>query len=178
MAEVMQGERSTIVNFTSSSPLSASWEILQRPLDYVVLSNIREKAVEIATSPGAIQPYCCFSQESKQLTISFYWSVKVVVKTFTLLNVTAASTLCPGFKSLGICSHAVDVNEKQGLLKNILMLLIETLVCISLPLIWQASKTLMLKGRRAIPVSASRDRCKVQKRLWINNSQATTCSIS
>ena len=29
MAEVMQGERSTIVNFTSSGPLSASWKILQ-----------------------------------------------------------------------------------------------------------------------------------------------------
>ena len=39
MVEVMQGERSTIVNFTSSGPLSPSWEILQSPLDDVVLSN-------------------------------------------------------------------------------------------------------------------------------------------
>lgn len=56
MAEVMQGERSTVVNLTSSGPLSASWEYLQSPLDDVVLSNIWEKAVKIVTSPGAIQP--------------------------------------------------------------------------------------------------------------------------
>ena len=40
MAEVMKGERSTVVNFTSFAPLSASWETLQSPLDDVVLSNI------------------------------------------------------------------------------------------------------------------------------------------
>ena len=40
MAEVMQEERSTVINFTSLGPLSASWETLQSPLDDVVLSNI------------------------------------------------------------------------------------------------------------------------------------------
>ena len=70
MAEVMQGERSTVVDITSSGPLSASWEILQSPLDDVVLSNIWEKAAKIVTFPGAIQP-APFSQASKQLRIHF-----------------------------------------------------------------------------------------------------------
>ena len=56
MAEVMQGEGSTVVNFPSSGPLSASWETLQSLPDDVVLSNIWEKVVKIVSSPGAIQP--------------------------------------------------------------------------------------------------------------------------
>lgn len=70
MAEVLQGERSSIVNVTSSGPLSASWESLQSPLDDVVLSSIWEKAIKIVTSPGAIQPAPFFPSKQKGEYIS------------------------------------------------------------------------------------------------------------
>ena len=124
MAEVMQGERSTVVNLTSSGPLSASWEYLQSPLDDVVLSNIWEKAVNIVTSPGAIQPAPFFP--SKQTAENTFLVVSEsgcenfqTVKCNGSIN-TVVKCSCPGFKSLGICSHAVAVSEKQGVLTKYL----------------------------------------------------------
>ena len=124
MAEVMQGESSTVVNFTSSGPLSASWEILESPLDDVVLSNIWEKAVKIVTSPGAVQPAPFFP--SKQTTENTFLVVSESgcenfhnVKCYGSIN-TVVECSCPGFKSLGICSHAVAISEKQGVLTKYL----------------------------------------------------------
>ena len=118
MAEVMQGERSNIVNVTYSGPLSASWEILRSPLYDVVLSKIWEKAVKIVTSPGRIQP------------VPFFPSKQTAEKIFLVVSETSHENFhtvtcngncnavvrcsCPGFKSLGICSHAVAVSEKGG----------------------------------------------------------------
>ena len=124
MAEVMQGERSTVVNFTSSGPLSASWEILQSPLNEVVLINIWEKTVKIVTSPGAIQPAPFFP--SKQTAEKIFLVVSEsgcenfhTVKCNGSVNPVVKCS-CPGFKSLGICSHAVAISEKQGLLTKYL----------------------------------------------------------
>ena len=124
MAEVMLGEGNTVVNFPSSGPLSASWEILQSPLDDVVLSNIWEKAVKIVTSPGAIQPAPFFS--SKQAAKNTFLVVSEsgcenfrTVKCNGIVN-TVVKWSCPGFKSRGICSHAVAVSEKQGVLTKYL----------------------------------------------------------
>lgn len=124
MAEVMQGESSTIINFTSSGPLSASWEILQSPLDDVILSTIWEKAVKIVTSPGAIQPAPFFP--SKQTAENTFLVVNesgcenfYTVKCNGSIN-TVVKCSCPGFKSLGICSHAVAVSKKQGALTKYL----------------------------------------------------------
>jgi len=124
MAEVMQGERSTVVDITCSGPLSASWEILQSPLDDVVLSNIWEKAAKIVTSPGAIQPAPFFP--SKQTTENTFLVVSESgyekfhsVKCNGSVNIVVKCS-CPGFKSLGICSHAVAVSKKQGVLTKYL----------------------------------------------------------
>ena len=124
MAEVLQGERSTVANFTSSGPLSASWEILQSPLDDVVLSNIWEKAVKIVTCPEAIQPAPFFpskqTAEKTFLVISGSGCENFhIVKCNGSVN-TLVKCSCPGFKSLRICSHAVAVSEKQGLLTKYL----------------------------------------------------------
>ena len=124
MAEVMQGERSTVVDITCSGPLSASWEILQSPLDDVVLSNIWEKAAKIVTSPGAIQPAPFFP--SKQTTENTFLVVSESgyekfhsVKCNGSVNIVVKCS-CPGFKSLGICSHAVAISKKQGVLTKYL----------------------------------------------------------
>ena len=92
MAEVMQGERSTVVDITCSGPLSAPWEILQSPLDDVVLSNIWEKVAKIVTSPGAIQPAPFFP--SKQTTENTFLVVSESgCENFHPLNVIAVSAL-------------------------------------------------------------------------------------
>ena len=124
MAEVMQGERSTVVDIICSGPLSAPWEILQSPLDDVVLSNMWEKAAKIVTSPGAIRPAPFFP--SKQTTENTFLVVSErgcenfhTVKCNCSVSIVVKYS-CPGFKSLGICSHAVAVAEKQGVLTKYL----------------------------------------------------------
>lgn len=120
MAEVMQGEKSTIVNVTSSEPLSVSWTILQTRLDDVVLRNIWEKAGKIVTSPGAIQPAPFFP--SKQTADNTFLVVsKTNCDNFHTVKCngsgnTVVKCSCPGFKSLAICSHALALSEKEGLL--------------------------------------------------------------
>ena len=67
MAEVLQGESRAIGHVAPVSPLSASWEMLDIPLDDVILRNIWEKAAKIVSSPGAVQCLLSSGQASRRL---------------------------------------------------------------------------------------------------------------
>lgn len=125
MADVLQGETSAVQTVAPTGALSASWEILESPLDDVVLSHIWQKAANIVTSPGAVQcaPFlpnkqpvegCTFLVVSESSTDNFH-----TVKCGSGISGVVKCS-CPGFTSLGICSHAVAVSEKQALLTEYL----------------------------------------------------------
>ena len=92
MAEVMQGKRSTVVDITCSGPLSAPWEILQSPLDDVVLSNMWEKAAKIVTSPGAIRPAPFFP--SKQTTENTFFFNTILTCNYNTNTAYNNNTTC------------------------------------------------------------------------------------
>ena len=120
MADVLRGEKSTIVNVSSSEPLSVSWTVLQSRLDDVVLRNIWEKAGKIVTSPGAIQPAPFFPNKQTADDTFLVVSESSCENFHTVkCNGSGSSVVkcsCSGFKSLAICSHALAVSEKEGLL--------------------------------------------------------------
>ena len=123
MAEVLQGESNPLKDEAPKQPLSVSWDQVESPLDNIVLKNIWEKAANIVTSPGAIQPAPYLpgmesARGSTFLVISEsscdnYHTVKCGSD---ISGVVKCS--CPGFRSLTICFHAVAVSEKQALLTN------------------------------------------------------------
>ena len=59
------GGSSAVANISPAGPLSVSWQVLESPLDDVVLSRIWQKAANIVTSPGAVQcaPFLQNNQE-------------------------------------------------------------------------------------------------------------------
>lgn len=93
---------------------------MQSRLDDVVLRNIWEKAGKIVTSPGAIQPAPFFPNKQTAEDTFLVVSESSCENFHTVKcngsgsNVVKCS--CPGFKSLAICSHALAVSEKEGLL--------------------------------------------------------------
>lgn len=131
MLEVLQGDSSPLqsleVRTTPQLPtsgLSISWKKVKSPLDEAVLESIWTKAAKLCASPGAIQsaPY---SEENTPAT-----PVYLVVSSSSsreFYSVECGSTMskvatcsCTGMKSSGICSHALAVCEKVGLLSQFL----------------------------------------------------------
>ena len=125
MAEVLQGESRAIRHVAPVGPLSASWEMLDIPLDDVILRNIWEKAAKIVSSPGAVQCAPFFPGKQAEDCDTFLVISESSSENFHTVKCSSSVSgvvkcSCPGFKSLGVCSHAVAVAEKQGLLSKYL----------------------------------------------------------
>ena len=123
MAEVLQGENSVIGHVAPVGPFSAVREMLDIPLDDVILRNIWEKAAKIVSSPGAVQCAPFFPGKQAEDCDTFLVISESSSENFHTVKCGSSVSgiikcSCPGFKLLGVCSHAVAVAEQQGLLSK------------------------------------------------------------
>lgn len=131
MLEVLQGDNSPLQSLgvrtatqLRTTGLSVSWKEIQSPLDEVVLESMWAKAAKLCTSPGAIQCVPHFEESTPATQVCLVLSggnsreFHSVECSDTLPAVVKCS--CAGMKSSGICSHALAVCEKVGLLSQFL----------------------------------------------------------
>ena len=131
MLEVLQGDSSPLQSLgvrtapqLETSGLSISWKEVQSHLDEAILESMWTKAAKLCTSPSAIQrvPFC-----EKNAPVAPVYLVLSGSNSREFHSVECGSTLktvvkcsCTGMKSSGICSHALAVCEKVGLLSQFL----------------------------------------------------------
>ena len=131
MLEVLQGDNSPLQSLgvrtatqLRTTGLSVSWKEIQSPLDEVVLESMWAKAAKLCTSPGAIQcaPHCEESSPATPVYLVLSGSNSREFHSVECSHTLSAVVKCSGarMKSSGICSHALAVCEKVGLLSQFL----------------------------------------------------------
>ncbi|KAJ7387479.1 hypothetical protein OS493_000809 [Desmophyllum pertusum] len=132
MLEVLQGDSSPLQSLEprsetelQTSGLSSSWKKLQSPLDEAVLENMWAKAANLCASPGAIQRAPYGGKDNTPavpvfLVLSGSNSREFYSVECGSTHPTVVKCSCTGMTSSKICSHALAVCEKEGLLEQFL----------------------------------------------------------